>query len=275
MKILDGRELASYIKNRQLREVATLRINYKKIPKLAIIQIKDDPVINTYVRLKKQYGSDIGIEVESFHLKQSAAIATINKLNTDNSVDGIIVQLPIDNIEQIDEILNAVDANKDVDALATKSQFDPATPTAILWLLAGYNIDLRGKNILIIGNGKLVGKPLSEMLIKSGQKVTVADSKTKNLKDLALESNIIITATGSPAILRSDMISHGSVIVDAGVATDKGKSVGDLDESVYLRDDLTITPARGGVGPLTICSLFSNVIKSAQNSINQKISDKL
>ncbi len=275
MKILDGRELASYIKNRQLREVTTLRINYKKIPKLAIVQIKDDPVINTYVRLKKQYGDDIGIEVESFHPKQSDAIATINKLNMDDSVDGIIVQLPIENVGQTDEILNTVNADKDVDALSDKSQFDPATPTAILWLLAGYNIELNGKNILIIGNGKLVGRPLSEMLAKSGQKVTVADRKTKNLKDLSLNSNIIITATGSPAILSSDMIAPGSVIVDAGVATDKGKSVGDLDESVYLRDDLIVTPTRGGVGPLTICSLFSNVIKSAQNSIDDKILNKL
>jgi methylenetetrahydrofolate dehydrogenase (NADP+)/methenyltetrahydrofolate cyclohydrolase len=275
MKILDGRELASYIKNRQLREVATLRINHKKLPKLAIIQIKDDPIINTYVRLKKQYGGDIGVEVESYHPKQSDAITIISKLNMDDSVDGIIVQLPIESVEQTDEILNAVDASKDVDALSNKSQFDPATPTAILWLLAGYNVELNGKNILIIGNGKLVGKPLSEMLRKSGHKVTVADRETKNLKDLALDSSIIITATGSPSILSSDMISLGSTVVDAGVATDKGKSVGDLDESVYLRDDLTITPARGGVGPLTICSLFSNVIKSAQDSIDRRASDKL
>jgi methylenetetrahydrofolate dehydrogenase (NADP+)/methenyltetrahydrofolate cyclohydrolase len=267
MKILDGRELATYIKNRQSLEVTTLRINYKKIPKLAIVQIKDDPVINTYVRLKKKYGGDIGVEVDSYHPKQAEAIATIDKLNKDHSVDGIIVQLPIEDPQQTDDILNSVIANKDVDALAEKSEFDPVTPTAILWLLAGYNIELRGKAILIVGNGKLVGKPLAKILNNSGQNVIVTDRKTKNLNELALDSDIIITATGSPAILNSKMIKNGSVVVDAGVATDKGKNVGDLDDDVYLRDDLTITPTRGGVGPLTICSLFSNVIKSAQKSV--------
>ena len=270
MKVLDGRELASYIKSRQSREVTTLRLNHGKIPKLSIIQLKDDPIIDTYIRLKKKYGSDIGIEVDSYHPKQSEAMAIISKLNKDYTVDGIIVQLPIENIAQTDEILNSVAVYKDVDALANGSEFDPATPTAILWLLAGYNIELSGKNILIIGNGKLVGKPLSKMLSDSGQKVTIADTKTENLEQLALASDIIITATGRPAILNSNMIKPGTVIVDAGVATDKGKTVGDLDEAIYLRDDLIITPKRGGVGPLTICSLFAKVIKSAQKSVNKK-----
>lgn len=276
MKILDGRELATYIKNRQSSEVTALRINYKKIPKLAIVQIKDDPVINTYVRLKKKYGSDVGIEVDSYHPKQTEAIATIHKLNKDQSVDGIIVQLPIEDSQQTDEVLNSVTANKDVDALAQKTEFDPATPTAILWLLAGYNIDLNGKAILIIGKGKLVGRPLSKMLESSGQNVIVADRKTKDLSRLALNSDIIITATGSPAILNSKMIKTGSVVVDAGVATDKGKNVGDLDRDVYSRDDLIVTPTRGGIGPLTVCSLFANVIQSAQRSVNKKLTvDKL
>jgi methylenetetrahydrofolate dehydrogenase (NADP+)/methenyltetrahydrofolate cyclohydrolase len=267
MKILDGRELASYIKNRQSKEVTTLRVNYRKVPKLAIIQIKDDPVINTYVRLKKDYGREIGIEVYSYRPKQIEAIALIEKLNLDKTVDGIIVQLPIEDPDQTEDILNSVSVDKDVDALAEGSIFDPATPMAILWLLAGYNIELNGKSILIIGNGKLVGKPLSKMLKSSGQKVTVADRDTKDLTKLALDSDIIITATGSPAILTSKMIKPNTVVVDAGVATDRGKSVGDLDEAVFKRNDLTITPVRGGVGPLTICSLFSNVIKSAQNSV--------
>ncbi len=270
MKILDGRELADYIKSRQEKEVTTLRINYRKIPKLAIVQTKDDPVINTYVKLKKIYGADIGVEVVLFKMKQSEAVATIKKLNSDNSIDGIIVQLPLDNEAETEGILNSVAIDKDVDALAEGSKFDPATPTAILWLLAGYNIDLNGKSILIIGNGKLVGKPLSKMLISSGQQVTVADKETQKLKDLTLASDIIISATGKPALLKSGMIRSDTVIIDAGVATDKGKNVGDLDEEVYSRNDLILTPVRGGVGPLTICSLFSNVIKSAQKSVIKK-----
>ena len=270
MKILDGRELASYIENRQLKEVSTLRINYKKIPKLAIVQLKDDPIIDIYVKLKKKYGEDIGIAVEGHHPAQSDAINSIKKLNDDTSVDGIIVQLPIEDPTQTDEILNSVAIDKDVDALAQGTHFDPATPTAILWLLAGYNIDLNGKHILIIGNGKLVGQPLNKMLKSSGQQVTVADINTHNLKELSLQSDVIITATGSPGVLKSDMIQAGTIVIDAGVTTDKGKTVGDLDEDVYLRQDLTMTPLKGGVGPLTICSLFANVIKSAQKTAIEK-----
>jgi methylenetetrahydrofolate dehydrogenase (NADP+)/methenyltetrahydrofolate cyclohydrolase len=266
MKILDGRELASYIKSRQEKEASNLRINYKKVPKLAIVQLKNDPVIDIYVRLKKKYGEDIGITVESHNPDQADAITLIERLNVDKSVDGIIVQLPINDPSQTDEILNSVSLDKDVDALAKGTNFDPATSTAILWLLAGYNIDLNGKHILIIGNGKLVGQPLSKMLRDSGQQVTVADINTKNLSGLALDSDIVITATGSPGVLSADMVKKGAVIIDAGVTTDKGKTVGDLNEDVYLREDLTITPIKGGVGPLTICSLFANVIKSAQKS---------
>ena len=140
------------------------------------------------------------------------------------------------------------------------------TPTAILWLLAGYNIELNGNHILIVGNGKLVGQPLSKMLKDSGQQVTIADINTNNLTELSLRSDLIITATGSPGVLKSNMIQPGSTVIDAGVTTDNGKTVGDLDEDVYLRHDLTLTPLKGGVGPLTICSLFANVIKSAQKS---------
>jgi methylenetetrahydrofolate dehydrogenase (NADP+)/methenyltetrahydrofolate cyclohydrolase len=267
MKILDGHELAAYIKNRQVKEVSTLRINYKKIPKLAIVQLKDDPVIDIYVKLKKKYGNDIGITVDSYNTDQADSVDLIKKLNKDKSVDGIIVQLPIKDPKQTQEILNTVSLEKDVDALADGTSFDSATPTAILWLLAGYNIELQGKHILIIGNGKLVGEPLSKILRNSGQQVTVADINTKNLKKLSLESDIIITATGSPGVLTSDMICSGSVVVDAGVTTDNGKTLGDLDKDVYLREDLILTPVRGGVGPLTICSLFANVIKSAQQTV--------
>ena len=266
MKILNGKDLAEYIKQRQLRSVNGLRQSSGVIPKLAIIQTKDDPVINTYVRLKKKYGSDIGIEVESHHPTQTEVKKVIKSLNTDDTVHGIIVQLPLDNPDQTDEIVNLVVRNKDVDALASKTDFDPATPMAIFWLLAGYNIDLKGKKVIIIGKGKLVGKPLQKMLVNSGIDVTVADRQTKDLAALTLDSDVIITATGSPAILSSDMIKPGSVIVDAGVATEDGKTVGDLDESVYEMDDVTLTPKKGGVGPLTVCSLFENVIKAASNS---------
>jgi methylenetetrahydrofolate dehydrogenase (NADP+)/methenyltetrahydrofolate cyclohydrolase len=137
---------------------------------------------------------------------------------------------------------------------------------AILWLLAGYNIDLQGKKIVLIGRGKLVGAPLEKILLKSGYDVEVVDREAKDLSHHTLDADIIITATGSPAILYSDTIKRDAVVVDAGVASESGKTVGDLADDVYEREDLTITPRKGGVGPLTVCALFENVIRAAQSS---------
>jgi methylenetetrahydrofolate dehydrogenase (NADP+)/methenyltetrahydrofolate cyclohydrolase len=264
MKLLNGRELSGYIKERQAREVRSLRQAHKIFPKLAIIQAKDDPVINTYVRLKKQYGADILIDVDVHRIAQNEITELIKKLNADNSVHGIIVQLPLENPSQTDEIVNLVTPEKDVDALGQNAQFDPATPMAILWLLSGYSVDLAGKAVLLIGRGKLVGAPLERIFKASGINVKVADRSTKDLANEVLKADVIITATGSPAILYPDMIKIGAVVVDAGVASEEGKTVGDLAPEVYERDDLTITPARGGVGPLTVCALFENVIRAAR-----------
>jgi methylenetetrahydrofolate dehydrogenase (NADP+)/methenyltetrahydrofolate cyclohydrolase len=141
---------------------------------------------------------------------------------------------------------------------------------AILWLLAGYNVDLMGKQILLIGRGKLVGAPLEHMLKQSGMLVAVVDRNTPDLAEQARAADIIITATGSPSILFPDMIKQGAVVVDAGVASEDGKTVGDVAATVYERDDLTITPAKGGVGPLTVCALFDNVIRAARESVAKR-----
>jgi methylenetetrahydrofolate dehydrogenase (NADP+)/methenyltetrahydrofolate cyclohydrolase len=263
MKMLNGRELAEFIKERQAKEVRALRQAHKVEPKLAIVQCKDDPVINTYVRLKKKYGADILVDVEAHQIPQADASVLIKKLNRDKSVHGIIVQLPLENPDETDAITNLVAPEKDVDALGKKAKFEPATPMAILWLLAGYNVDLQGKKVLLIGRGKLVGAPLERMLKNSGVDVTVATRETEDLQGSTLQADVIITATGSPAILYPDMIKPGAVVVDAGVAGEEGKTVGDVAESVYDRDDLTITPTKGGVGPLTVCALFENVIRAA------------
>lgn len=264
MKYLSGSDLAGFIKERQARVVRGLRQTHGVSPKFAIVQVNDDPVINTYIRMKKAYGADIQVEVDVHFISQSQALETIGSLNNDASIHGIIVQLPLIDTSQTDELCNHVDPKKDIDALGNYAAFEPATPMAIMWLLAGYNIELAGKKILLIGNGKLVGKPLSKLLNASGYDVTVVDRKTANLKDHTTKADIIITATGSPAILYADMIKHGAVVVDAGVASEEGKIVGDLAPDVYERDDLTLTPAKGGVGPLTICALFENVIIAAQ-----------
>lgn len=326
MKVLNGSDLASYIKERQAKTVRNLRQEYGVAPKLAIVQCKDDPVINTYVRLKKQYGADIFVEVDAHFVSQTEIPELLKTLNADKNVHGIITQLPLEDPSQTDEIINLVAPEKDVDALGdpdapwpphsdvmqgvgekqtepyTKygegvskpttpqnaetsgrvpgyggqqargvrgSWFDPATPMAILWLLSGYNIELKGKKVLLVGRGKLVGAPLEQIFLKSEIDVTVADRSTTNLKELTLDADVIITATGRPAILYPDMIKVGAVVVDAGVASEDGKTVGDLDPSVYDRTDLTITPQKGGVGPLTVCSLFENVIRAARSQISE------
>lgn len=264
MKILNGSDLAGYIKERQAAQVRTLRQSGGVIPKLAIVQAKDDPVINTYVRLKKRYGADIGIDVDIHFVEQAKIPELLKNLNNDNDVHGVIVQLPLSDTTQTDEIVNLVNPHKDVDALGANAKFEPATPMAIMWLLSGYNVDLRGKHILLIGRGKLVGAPLAKILTSSGLEVEVIDREAKDLAKHTKEADVIITATGSPAILYSDMIKQGAVVVDAGVASESGKTVGDLDPAVYERDDLTITPTKGGVGPLTVCALFENVIRAAR-----------
>jgi methylenetetrahydrofolate dehydrogenase (NADP+)/methenyltetrahydrofolate cyclohydrolase len=267
MKLLNGSELAGFIKERQAKDVRRLHAS-KIFPKLAIIQVKDDPVINTYVRLKKQYGADIGIEVEQHRPNQADVPKLLKKLNTDKAVNGIIVQLPLSDTSQTDEIVNMVASEKDVDALGKKAKFDPATPMAILWLLSGYNVELKGKHILLIGRGKLVGEPLEKILKASGYDVEVIGREVKFVTKHTKDADIIITATGSPAVLYPDMIKQGAVVVDAGVASEEGKTVGDLSPEVYKRDDLTVTPQKGGVGPLTVCALFENVIRAAQSGKN-------
>lgn len=266
MKILNGMELAEFIKERQVHDVRGLRQAPHVQPKLAIVVTVDNPVIDVYMRLKQRYGADILVDVEVHRVKQAAAPGLIVQLNDDESVHGIIVQLPLEDPSQTEAIVDLVAPEKDVDALGAQAQFDPATPMAILWLLSGYNIELqKGQHVLLLGRGKLVGRPLEKILRKSGVDVEVADRKTADLRASCLSADVIVTATGSPGILSADMIKQNAVVVDAGVASENGKTVGDVARDVYARDDLTITPTKGGVGPLTVCALFENVIRAARS----------
>ncbi len=262
MGLLSGLEIAKDMKARQAAQAAEL---HKRgvVPKLAIVQAKDDPVINTYVGLKKKYGSDIGIEVDVHFVDQAEIPSLLKRLNADPNVHGIIVQLPLQDPAKTDEILNQVSAAKDVDGLGQQAEFEPATPKAILRLLEGNGVGLEGKQVLIIGRGKLVGEPLSKKLTELGVDVKSVDREVANLKDLTLAADVIITATGSPNIIFPDMLKPGAVVIDAGVASEAGKPVGDVAEAVYKRDDVSVTPPKGGVGPLTVCALFENVLAAA------------
>jgi methylenetetrahydrofolate dehydrogenase (NADP+)/methenyltetrahydrofolate cyclohydrolase len=181
-------------------------------------------------------------------------------------VHGIIVQIPLPEPSQTDEILNQVSSEKDVDGLADSTKFDAPTPIAINWLLAGYNIELRGKHIVILGHGRLVGRPLARMLQNSGYEVEIVDKKTSDLKEKLQIADVLISATGVPGLVTADMVQPNIVIVDAGVATDSNGLVGDVAADVRELPDIKITPEKGGVGPLTVCALFENVIRAARET---------
>ncbi|HSE29308.1 MAG TPA: bifunctional 5,10-methylenetetrahydrofolate dehydrogenase/5,10-methenyltetrahydrofolate cyclohydrolase [Candidatus Saccharimonadales bacterium] len=263
MKILDGLELAGYIKERQARQVRALRQSQQIFPKLAIVRTIDDARIAAYVRLKKAYGNDILIDVEEHFVRQGEALELIKKLNAANDVTAIIIQLPLADPAQTEELLNAVDPKKDVDGLGKNAILQPATALSIMWLLDGYNIELRGRKIVIVGRGRLVGAPLEKMLKELNLDVTVVTKETSGNEQVIRDADILISAAGAPGLVKSDMIKIDAVVVDAGVATDKGKLVGDIDPAARERHDLTITPEKGGVGPLTVCALFDNVIRAA------------
>jgi methylenetetrahydrofolate dehydrogenase (NADP+)/methenyltetrahydrofolate cyclohydrolase len=219
------------------------------------------------MKLKQGYGQDILIDVDVHTVDQNQALGQIAELNADPSVHGIIVQIPLPDPSQTEEILNAVTAEKDVDGLADATSFDPATPMAISWLLAGYNVDFAGKHVVIVGHGRLVGKPLARLWQSSGYDVEIADKKTENLTEVVQTADILVCATGTPGLITANMVKPNAVIVDAGVATDSNGLVGDVAADVRNLPDIKITPEKGGVGPLTVCALFDHVIRSARNTI--------
>ncbi len=268
MKLLDGTEIAGYIKERQAKQVRTLRQAHHVFPKLAIVQTIDDPVIDTYVRLKTRYGADILVDVEIHKITQQELIETITRLNDDPSIHGVIVQLPLADPTTTQVAVDAVSPTKDVDGLGKDATLDPATPLAIDWLLAGYNVTLANRELIIVGNGRLVGAPLARIWEKSGYTVAVLDSSETDLSGRLKTADVIVTATGVPGLIKSDDLKIGAVVVDAGTAAEHGKIVGDVAEDVRTnRDDLTITPIKGGVGPLTVVALFDNVIRAAQATV--------
>lgn len=265
MRLLNGRELAGYITERQAQRARSLKQAHGVAPKLAIVMTGNNPVIETYVRLKRRYGEKIGAEVDIHHVTQSDVRELLTRLNSDDSVHAIIVQLPLEDPAETDEILRLVTPEKDVDGLGDDPNFDPATPMAILWLLAGYNIDLPGKDVVLVGRGKLVGAPLEKMLLGSGIEPRVLVRETPDVPGEVRKADVVISATGVAGLIKPDMLKQNAVVVDAGVASEGGKTVGDVAPEVFdQRDDLTVTPAKGGVGPLTVCALFENVLQAAE-----------
>ena len=267
MRELNGSELAGFIKERQAKQVRALRQAWHINPRLAIVTDVENPVIETYMRLKQRYGADILIDVEIHRVPAGGALEVIQELNNRDDVQGIILQLPISNSDQTEELLESIREDKDVDGLRKRAIFQAATPTAISWLLAGYGVDLKGKKVAIVGRGRLVGAPLEKMWLKSGVDVTVFE-KGDDLSQL-INYDIIVSATGVPGLIKSQMIKTKAVVVDAGTASENGKIVGDVSEEARQRNDVIITPKKGGVGPLTVSALFDNVITACLKIANQ------
>ncbi len=254
MKLLKGRDVADYVKQRHAGVVAGMQV----VPRLAIIRSKDNEAGDRYLKMKRQYGEDIGAVVDLYVETSATILERIKSLNADPSVTGIIIQLPLTDQNITDRALAAVAPAKDVDGLAPGSTFEPATPKSALWLLAAYNVDIKGR-VVVVGQGRLVGKPLADQLEASGHDVVRCDINTADLAAETRQADVIFTATGVEHLIKPDMVKQGAVLVDAGAPS------AEFDPALYEREDLTITPNPGGVGPMTVTSLFDNLIIAAQS----------
>lgn len=278
MQIIDGKEISNRVKLRVADEVLELK-NKGITPTLAVVLVGEDKASQTYVASKER--STIAAHMGSVAHKlpetttQSELLALIKLLNNDDSIDGILVQLPLPKHIDTNAILEAIDPNKDVDGFhainvgklnSGLDGFVPCTPLGIMELFKAYNIDVSGKNAVVIGRSNIVGKPMAALLLNAGATVTIAHSKTKDLASVCKNAQIIVVAVGKPNFLKADMVSDGAIVIDVGInRLDSGKLVGDCDyESVAPKCSM-ITPVPGGVGPMTIAMLLSNTLKSAKN----------
>ena len=278
MKLLNGAELRDFIKERQAKQVRALRQSWRVFPKLVIFYSSKNPVIETYMRLKTAYAEDILIEAEKRFVSPENLAEEIQKANRDEEIHGIIVQLPLENSngekiegEELAKILAEISPEKDVDGLAS-DVFEPATVVAIDWLLAGYNVELVGKKIAVVGQGLLVGKPLVKRWQNSGLDVKTFDEQNaEEMRETLSDFDVVVTAVGKAGLISSEMLKQKAVVVDAGTSSENGVIKGDVAEEVReSRQDLTITPKIGGVGPLTVAALIDNVIIAVRKVAQQK-----
>ena len=272
--IMDGIEL----RNRILNDLQIRTENMAIKPKLIAILVGDDMASKIYVRNKEKYASVAGIETQIIRMPNETDTKTIvekiHELNSDKSVSGILVQLPLPKHIDTHVVLNAVDVNKDVDGFTDanigkmygtgKEFITPCTPRGILALLNAYDIDIAGKNAVVIGRSNIVGKPMAQMLMMQNATVTICHSKTKNISDFTRKADIVIAATGKIKIT-GDMLKTGCVLIDVGMQRDeKGKLCGDADFDSCSKVAGFITPVPGGVGPMTIAGLMMNLVDLAQ-----------
>lgn len=280
--IIDGKELAKKIR-------MNLKIEYQELKqkniksKLVVIMVGDNSASKIYVKNKNKACEDVGIEYEEYLLgmetSQKELIDLIEKLNEDKSVNAILLQSPIPSNLNINEAFTTISPEKDVDGFNTlnvgklvlnQDTFVPCTPYGIMKIFEEYNIDLSGKNVVILGRSNIVGKPLIHCCLNRNATVTTCHSKTQNIKEITLKADILISAIGKANFVTADMVKENAVVIDVGInRLENGKITGDVDFDNVKEKASYITPVPGGVGPMTIAMLMNNVIKATkrQNGI--------
>ncbi len=273
--LIDGKKISQEIKDELKEQVAELKKEGKNAT-LAVIQVGEDPASSVYVRNKKNACAYIGIGSLSYELPENTTqeelLALIRELNNRDDVNGILCQLPVP--EHIDEkaIINAICPSKDVDGFHPQSAgamligdkgFLPCTPAGIIQLLKRSNIEIEGKNCVVVGRSNIVGKPMAVLMLRENATVTIAHSRTKDLKEICKKADILIVAIGKPRFITEEYVKEGAVVIDVGIHRLGGKKLcGDVDFDRVLPHVSAITPVPGGVGPMTIAMLMSNCVSS-------------
>ena len=283
MTIIDGKALSEKILIEIEKEHSELEKKVGRKAGLAVIIVGENSASQIYVRNKIKACERVGFYSETIRLDENITeenlLSEIKKLNNNSNVDGILVQLPLP--EHIDElnIVNAISAEKDVDGFHTtnigkmmigdESGFLPCTPAGVIQMFEEYNIDLKGKDVVVIGQSNIVGKPMTLLLIKKRATVQVCNSKTKNLSEKLQKADVIVAAAGSPKLIKATDVKEGVVIIDVGINRVDGKLCGDVDFEEVSKKASFITPVPGGVGPMTIAMLIKNTFKSYKQKINK------
>ena len=287
--ILDGKQIAKTIREELRAQIETLRAEGKRVPKLAIVIVGNNPASETYVNNKLKACAEVGIEAVKLayptEITEQTLLTEVHRLNNDETIDGFIVQLPLPDHIAETTIMSAIDRRKDVDGLTPENvgrtvqglpSIISATPRGIRELLARYQIKTEGKHVVVIGRSNIVGKPVALLLMQrpylslpgmsaaslGDATVTICHSKTQDLKSICLTADIIIVAAGSPKLLTADMVKEGATIIDVGINRVDGKLVGDVDFENVAPKAAYITPVPGGVGPMTIVSLLQNTLQA-------------
>ncbi|WP_149702797.1 bifunctional methylenetetrahydrofolate dehydrogenase/methenyltetrahydrofolate cyclohydrolase FolD [Campylobacter concisus] len=277
MKILDGKAVSLKVKESVKVRADELK-KFGVEPTLAVVLVGEDKASQTYVRAKEKACNEYGIKSVAHRLSenttQNELLALINVLNLDDSIHGILVQLPLPKHIDTNVVLAAIDPRKDVDGfhavnvgklVSGLDGFVPCTPLGVMEILKEYGIDVAGLNAVVIGRSNIVGKPMANLLLNASATVTITHSKTKNLKEICKNADLIVAAIGKPFFLKADMVKEGAVVVDVGInRLDDGRLVGDVDFEEVAPKCSYITPVPGGVGPMTIAMLLNNTILAAQ-----------